>query len=348
VPVPRIIHLVDDTTAGGVMRLLNYIMCLPQLAASSLQTMRSVKRNAISHGNIRADVIVSHLSIRWRSLPALVALRAMHPNAWLVHVEHSYTRAFTASNVLKKRRFFTLLRVAYSLFDRVVAVSQDQGGWFLDNKLVEKDNLMVIPNNIDLDLFVKLPRARSKPRVIGAIGRLDRQKSFDILIQAFRLCKERDLRLRIFGEGPEKPALKKLAEGDDRIEFCGHENEPIEIYSKIDVVAMPSRWEAFGLVALEARAAGRPVLVSGVDGLRDHIALGAIPVGRLDPETWAESLLRLCSVDHNQSPISETNRIAMNNRFSESWRTVLGIGSRANPRGRFLSGGSLKRVPNSI
>jgi D-inositol-3-phosphate glycosyltransferase len=333
VPVPRIIHLVDDSTAGGVMRLLNYIISLPQLAVSSRQTMRVVKRNAVSHGNIRADVIVSHLSIRWRSLPALVALRAMHPNAWLVHVEHSYTRAFTASNVPKKRRFFTLLRVAYSLFDRVVAVSRDQGGWFLDNNLVEKDNLMVIPNNIDLEVFAKLPRARTQPRVIGAIGRLDRQKSFDILIQAFRLCKNPDLRLRIFGEGPEKPALKKLADGDDRIDFYGHENEPAAIYSKVDVVAMPSRWEAFGLVALEARAAGRPLLVSDVDGLRDHVALGAIPVGGLNPETWAESLSRLCSVDHNQRPISNTNMIAMTNRFSESWRTVLGISSCVEARG---------------
>lgn len=324
--VPRIVHLVDDTTAGGVMRLLDYIMNLPQISGSSCQTMHVVKNNAISHGNIRAEVIVSHLSISWRSLPALVALRAMHPNARLVHVEHSYTRAFTARNVPKETRFFALLRVAYSLFDRVVAVSKDQGGWLRDSKLVENTNLAVIPNNIDIVVLSKIPPARPQPRVIGAIGRLDRQKSFDILIQAFRLCKNPDLRLRIFGEGPEKPALENLAEGDDRIKFYGHENEPAAIYSKVDVVAMPSRWEAFGLVALEARAAGRPVLVSDVDGLKDHIALGAIPVDGFDPKIWAESLMRICSVEHTQRPISNTKMIAMSNRFSESWRNVLGIG----------------------
>lgn len=319
----KIAHLVDDTTAGGVMQLLKHITSLLPASENTDQTVRTVKRNVWSYGSIPADVIVSHLSISWRSLPAILALRATHPNARLIHVEHSYTRSFTELNAPSSKRFFTLLRVAYAVFDTVVAVSEEQGKWILEAKLVNANHLSIIRNSLDLVGFKDLPPPATKPRVIGAIGRLDHQKGFDILIRAFKLCEASDLRLKIFGEGPEEESLRDIAGGDFRVEFCGFVKDVTTAISEVDAVAMPSRWEAFGLVALEAKAAHRRILVSDVDGLRDHVRMGAIAVTANNTEQWKASLSRLFDEELTLQPNSESELKALNDQFVKKWLSLL-------------------------
>lgn len=290
---PHIVHLIDDTTAGGVMRVLDHILNSPDLALTARHSLHPVKRGALSFSRLDADMVVSHLSVSWRSLPGLVALRAAHADKPLIHVEHSYTEAFTAQNVTAKRRFHALLRIAYSLFDRVVAVSEAQGRWLTGAGLVGPESVRVIASAVDLSAFFALPDANKRTRVIGAIGRLDRQKGFDTLIQAFRACPDPDLQLHIFGDGPERKMLEELADEDARIMFMGHVADTAAAMSSVDAVAMPSRWEAYGLVALEARAARRPLLAGDVDGLKDHIAHGAICVRGTNVESWTQAILSL-------------------------------------------------------
>lgn len=104
------------------------------------------------------------------------------------------------------------------------------------------------------------------------------------------MCPNPDARLVFFGEGSQRDRLAALAAGDRRIEFRGHADDPAEAYRAVDVVAMRSRWEAYGLVPDEARAGRRPVIVSMVDGLRDRIgASGVIPCGS-DPKAWRKSI----------------------------------------------------------
>ena len=321
----KIVHLVDDTTAGGVMRMLDHLMSQPGLAHQSL---RKLTRGSLSPGRIDADVIVSHLTISWRGLPGLIALRAMNPGARIIHVEHSYTRAFTALNVARKARFFALLRVAYSLFDRVVAVSRAQAAWLEERRLVDAGALAVIPPDVPLGALANLPRPTGLPRVVGAIGRLERQKGFDVLIEAFRLCPRRDARLLIFGEGSERAHLEVLAAGDDRIDFRGHAEDPAAAYGEVDLVAMPSRWEAFGLVAREARAAGRPVIQSTVDGLADQIDEATRVVRSCDPKSWANALDLAFSGQDAETARCGRIMPTGNEDFVAKWREVMGTGTK--------------------
>ncbi|MCK0149479.1 glycosyltransferase [Marivita sp. S6314] len=284
----KIVHLVDDTTAGGVMRMLDHLLGLPGLADAADQQVMRVNRTALSFGRIDADVIVSHLTLSWRGLPALVTLRAMHPSARILHIEHSYTRAFTALNVSAKRRFFAMLRVGYALFDQVIAVSHTQANWLQERRLVNTAALRVIQPEVDLTDFRALPAPTGTARVIGAVGRLDRQKGFDVLIKAFRDTKQMDARLLIFGDGEEKAALQALAGDDTRIEFRGHCTDPIAAFAEVDIVAIPSRWEAFGIVAREALAAQRTVLMADTDGLRD-MSHGTV-VNGLQIKSWITAM----------------------------------------------------------
>lgn len=285
-----VVHLVDDTTPGGVMRMVHHLTRQPGLNDVTRQSIIDVKRGSAAIDRIAADVIISHLTVNWRGLPKLICLRAMNPSARLIHVEHSYTHAFTALNVPNKRRFFALLRVAYSLFDTVVAVSYAQADWLRARKLVDAPSLEVIHPEVDLTPFKSLPSPQDTPRTIGAIGRLERQKGFDMLIEAFRLCRTPGARLLVFGDGQEKSRLQALAAGDVRVVFCGHAVNPEDAYKHVDIVAVPSRWEAFGLVVQEAKAAKRPVILSPKDGLRDQIDGTTIVADPIDVQTFARVL----------------------------------------------------------
>lgn len=273
--LPTVTHLVDDTTAGGVMRVVDHIRTAPELARIARHRRVALQRGVPQLTRYRSEVIVSHLALSWRSLPALWALRMANPRATLIHVEHSYTQGFEAQNVPHPRRFRTLLRVAFGLFDRVVAVSAGQAAWIDAAGLCPVDKRVVIRSCVDLSPFAALPSARSRPRVLGAIGRLDRQKGFDDLIAAFRKLEGPDLSLQIHGAGAELDQLRRRAQGDPRIVFRGFSADPLTPFGCVDAVVMPSRWEAYGLVAIEALCAGRRVLCAPVDGLRDHAAHGA-------------------------------------------------------------------------
>ncbi|WP_417262530.1 hypothetical protein [Celeribacter sp.] len=102
----RILHLIDNTTPGSVMRVVEHISSSPALAQVAQQMVRVVGRGEVLP-HCDADLVISHLTINWRSLPR-VAFRAGHSAVPICHVEHSYTEAFTAHNVPFKARFFTL------------------------------------------------------------------------------------------------------------------------------------------------------------------------------------------------------------------------------------------------
>jgi len=222
----RIVHLVDDTTAGGVMRAAAYLTTHPALSTRADHLTCPVRKGALRAQAYEADVIVSHTTLCWRGLPGLISLRAKNPQARLIHVEHSYTQAFTALNVRRRKRFFALLRLSYALFDHVVAVSRTQGAWLRGRALVPADRLSVIPPLVDVAPFEAVAQVPAPAKTIGAIGRLERQKGFDILIAGFQNWPDPDARLLIFGEGREEAHLHALAQGDPRITFCGHTQDP--------------------------------------------------------------------------------------------------------------------------
>ncbi|MFD1194712.1 glycosyltransferase [Seohaeicola saemankumensis] len=334
----RIVHLVDDMTAGGVMRVLDHIVTAPEMAATGQHSLCHVARGSLGPGRIPADIIVSHLSVSWRNLPLMASLRALHPFTPLVHVEHSYTDAFCSLNVVAKHRFAALLLLAYGLFDRVVAVSEGQGAWL--RRFLRRDALHVIPSCVDLASFRALPRKDHPVQVIGAIGRLDRQKGFDTLITAMRRRPDLNLQLHIYGTGADENALRLLAENDPRIRFMGFANDPVAAMKAVDAVAMPSRWEAYGLVAIEALSAGRILLVNDLDGLQDHLSHGAHPVAEPSVEAWETALGQLAQGRYTMPAAAGTP--AFEQSFAHDWQDLIdSVGKRLVRGNRLEAQGSI-------
>ncbi|MGZ3297921.1 MAG: glycosyltransferase, partial [Asticcacaulis sp.] len=131
-------------------------------------------------------------------------------------------------------------------------------------------------NAIDMANFSHLQlspvkTAPRRPPVIGALGRMHEIKGFDVLIRSAAALRDRgiDFRLKLAGDGPELGALKQLSVElglEAQVEFVGWVAEPGQFLKTIDLFVVPSRYEAFGLVIIEAMAAGVPVITSDIEG----------------------------------------------------------------------------------
>jgi len=118
-----------------------------------------------------------------------------------------------------------------------------------------------------------------RPPVIGAMGRLHEVKRFDLLIDAAARLRDagQDFTVRIAGDGPEQAALQARVERlnlIDRVEFSGWIDDPQAFLSQLDVFVVSSRYESFGLVLVEAMAAGVPVVSADIDGPRTVLGNG--------------------------------------------------------------------------
>ncbi|MFT8483991.1 MAG: glycosyltransferase [Gluconobacter cerinus] len=107
--------------------------------------------------------------------------------------------------------------------------------------------------------------------VICAVGRMVEEKRFDCLLQAWRQAiLPPDTYLVLIGDGPERARLENVcADYRDRIIFAGYRSDVPDVFCAFDGFVLPSRREPFGLVLLEAMAAGLPVCATAAGGVLD-------------------------------------------------------------------------------
>jgi len=107
------------------------------------------------------------------------------------------------------------------------------------------------------------------------IGRLTHEKGYDLAIRAFCkvFSKFPNITLDIIGEGVEKDKLEQIALNHPNIRFLGALNhqESLHMITESHIILVPSRYESFGLVAIEAGMMGRPVIASQVGGLKEIV-----------------------------------------------------------------------------
>jgi len=192
-----------------------------------------------------------------------------------------------------------LLRCSALLCTHFISVSLNaEKSWFGSGYVVtgcERRRLpshFTIHNAVDTESVARLVRSPAalelKKRyggrdrfVFGYAGRLSPEKGPDILVEAFSLLaeKHRNIFLLVLGEGPEKAALSSRF-GDagwwDRVTFAGRMSweETMTHLAVMDVVIVPSRYEGFGLTAVEAMAASKPVIAARAGGLTEIITHG--------------------------------------------------------------------------
>lgn len=190
------------------------------------------------------------------STPALTALAVQQapPKTIVVEEEHrsTGTRGVTAEPIL--------------LFgpraDCIVSLTEESSDWLADQLQAAAPNLVTIPNAIP-DVF--RPETSGRLPLIVAAGRFVPGKRFDHLIRAFASVAPQhpDWRLRLYGSGPQEDAYRRMARRlgvESRLELIPPVTDMLSEWSKASIAALSSRSEGLPLVALEAIAAGVPVV----------------------------------------------------------------------------------------
>jgi len=172
---------------------------------------------------------------------------------------------------------------------------------------VPSDRIRIIPNGVDLKEFAGLPprRPNGDTTELLFVGRCyPRQKGLEYLVKALPFLRSREsIRLTIVGEDwGGVPMLRSLATAlgvERQIVFKGAlpRDEVIQAYASADIFVLPSLFEPFGIVLLEAMAAGLPVVASSVGGIVDVVADGktGLLIPPAKPSALAAGLEQLIS-----------------------------------------------------
>ncbi len=168
-------------------------------------------------------------------------------------------------------------------------------------------------------------------KVIGAVGRLHRQKGLDILVRAMPalLARFPGLTLLIAGDGPERDRLEQLADAEGaapHIRFLGEWTRVPELLAALDVFVLPSRWEGMPNALLEAMAAGVPAVAARVGGVPEIMAAGesdaplagetGIMVGPEDPAALAGAVSALLQDENRRRSMGANARERVRSEFS--------------------------------
>jgi glycosyltransferase involved in cell wall biosynthesis len=187
--------------------------------------------------------------------------------------------------------------------DGVIAISQPIAALLVEGG-VSSEKIRLIHSGVDPEPFripPPLDGDTSAP-VIGTAAVLEERKGHRFLLQAAAELKRQGHRLsyRIAGDGSQKGELEALARRlglQEEVVFLGFVSDVPAFLASLDIFVLPSLFEGLGVAALEAMAAARPVVASGVGGLRELVADGEtgllVPAG--DAAALARAIARLVS-----------------------------------------------------
>ncbi len=273
--------------------------------------------------NLRYDLIHSHY---WMSGIAAKSLKEL----WdlpLVHMFHTLglmkQRVARENDELegeyRLQGEYEVLRIA----DRIIAATQAELAQLQWLYQADTHKVVIIPPGVDLSHFYPIPVDEAREfigvqpcdRVLLFVGRIEPLKGIDILLEALSILRRQNITvcLTVIGGDPtvndetqysemaHLQALRAQYGMNDLVAFIGQRSQDSlpYYYSAAEAVVVPSHYESFGMVALEAMACGTPVVASQVGGLAFLVQDGqtgfTVPVD--DPQALADRLAELLN-DH--------------------------------------------------
>jgi len=329
---------IDDTLVNEISKSCK-VITIPSLIRniSPIKDFSAYRQLLREFRKYNFDVIHTHTS-KAGFIGRLAAKSA--DIATIIHSPHG-TIYSTDSNIDGVPKFSIgrqLLRIAESYVGKtttfLTTLSKNELEVCVNFKLSTLDNSVIIPNGVVFEDFDVSDENRSKIRFIDpikqlkfedsdiillSVGRLSAEKGHSVLLKAFDLMikkekhqkvidtdvskKSTKVKLLLVGEGPEREELELQAKKiDAEIIFVGHSNDVIPYLEAADIFVLPSLYEGFGIVILEAMASGLPVLASAVGGIpeiiNDNVNGNLFPTG--NSEVLSEQLIHLINYPHKR------------------------------------------------
>lgn len=299
---------------------------LPDFAEQmALYSLRAGARYDVVHAHYWLSGWAAELARRYWATPFV---QMFHTTA---HMKNAVSAQADRETDLRLRTEKRLLTLA----NGIIAANPDERADLIWHMGVPTDKVCTIPPGVDLALFRPLDRAESRAeigialdeRVVLFVGRIDPIKGIDTLIEAAQLILSRETErpptfVIVGGDldddgapyGPLALVADTIRERGIAANFRLVGSQPQDelpvFYAAADIVAVPSRYESFGLVAVEALACGVPVVASRAGGLRFTIDEGVagLLVKPQSPDALASGLESILNDDALRAAMSAAAR----------------------------------------
>ncbi len=230
---------------------------------------------------IKPDIVHTHTSkagvLGRLAAKAAGVSRVIHSTHGLIYDADAQIPGVSGRQILKKI-FLAMERKAGYCTHHLICLSEREVGDALRLQLVRSNAISCIANGIPLQEFEAIERRQQdwdlQPFRIGTAGRLNLEKGHALLINSFRrlLDKFPYLELEIAGDGPLKAQLQAHCVQlgiQNRVHFPGFIKDMPAFLKRIQLFVLSSHYEGFGLVLVEAMAAGLPVVATDVGGVSE-------------------------------------------------------------------------------
>lgn len=237
-------------------------------------------------------------------------------------------------NAFRRQRFYAWLDRNLARYqDRIITISYHLKRFCVEVEGLPADKIVPIHYGLDMKAFLKSADDGAAVRtefsipvdahLVGVVGRLTEQKGHTYLLEAFAEVVQTlpSAHLLVIGDGELSSNLEYQVTRlglHDNVTFAGYRQDVSRIMVALDVMAMPSLWEGFGLVLLEAMAAAKPIVATRVSAIPEIVADGetGLLVPPKDPEGLARALLALLHDPARAQEMGRRGRRRLEERFT--------------------------------
>jgi glycosyltransferase involved in cell wall biosynthesis len=246
----------------------------------------------------------------------------------VVVTPHGPTDIMRAERIRRSPKLEKRLALGLRMAAGITAISNNIFEEILSIGEISEEKVHIIPNGVNLADFRDVEPYKADYPYFMAMGRMVPQKGFDRLLVSFAKVADQlgDLRLLMAGEGVNRRDYESLAKKlgiENRVQFLGlvQGAEKIRLLKGARFFVCPSRFEPFGIVVLEAMAAGLPVLANRVGGIPDIIEEGVQGI-LTDPDLTEEMGLEIVTMNNSPDWLAQMSKAALERASSYDWSAI--------------------------
>lgn len=257
---------------------------------SAIKGLHSYIKRFVRHGDI------VHVHLFPASLYVSLLKQLGQIDAPIVMTEHS-----TSNSRRKSATGRIIDKIMYRGYERIFAISSGVKIALAQWQPKVADRIRVVQNGVHLPFTERIFRSDEKPVIVLSVGNLREPKNYENLIRSIALLNDCSVEYWIAGAGDDETMLRHLSLSlgiESKVRFLGHISNLQPIWEKADIFLMASKWEGFGMAAVEAMNASLPLVVSDIPGLREVVSSRrscALFVDPASPRSISEALQTLIS-----------------------------------------------------
>lgn len=328
----RVMNVMLGKGRGGLEAVAyQYARVFMERGHESVMVCHSKSQLKCPDGVTRVGLPGSSLFNPLNYLKLVLAVRKYCPDVVFAHAG----RATNFCNAIRMfmPRYTRLVGIAHGAnskrfreMDSIIAVSESVRQELVHDWQAPEGRIRVVHNAVKVPQCLPPAQHVAKTPTIAFLGRFDRCKAVDVLFDSLAILKGRavDFTLKIAGSGEMEGELRVKAERlgvAENVKWCGwiEDAQKNDFFSDVDVVAMPSREEAFGIVMLEAMAHGKPVVVSDCEVPARVVSTArcGLVVPKEDSKSLADALENLISAHKTRAEMGMMGHEAAKAEYSE-------------------------------